>query len=187
MGQCFPGLLGPSENPTLKDVRIMAQVFVVVAAGSVIGFIVRDLGDGAIAGWIIQVLSALCPPPISNLSDVIFPGSTVDAKRPFTNYWSIIRCSRQKVPRHDSTYDLLCWSGHFSESHFHDDVDWGRDLGWNDSLNNLYRSSYSIRGSASQVPSARQWVRISWRCSRRPVSGFQVCTVESLYIKENMY
>jgi hypothetical protein len=29
---------------------IMAQVFVVVAAGSVIGFIVRDLGDGAIAG-----------------------------------------------------------------------------------------------------------------------------------------
>lgn len=33
----------------------MAQVFVVVAAGSVIGFIVRDLGDGAIAGWIIQV------------------------------------------------------------------------------------------------------------------------------------
>jgi hypothetical protein len=34
----------------------MAQVFVVVAAGSVIGFIVRDLGDGAIAGWIIQVI-----------------------------------------------------------------------------------------------------------------------------------
>ena len=34
---------------------IMAQVFVVVAAGSVIGFIIRDLGDGAIAGWIIQV------------------------------------------------------------------------------------------------------------------------------------
>lgn len=33
----------------------MAQVFVVVAAGSVIGFIVRDLGDGEIAGWIIQV------------------------------------------------------------------------------------------------------------------------------------
>ena len=33
----------------------MAQVFVVVAAGSVIGFIIRDLGDEAIAGWIIQV------------------------------------------------------------------------------------------------------------------------------------
>jgi hypothetical protein len=33
----------------------MAQVFVVVAAGSVIGFIVRDIGDAPIAGWIIQV------------------------------------------------------------------------------------------------------------------------------------
>jgi hypothetical protein len=33
----------------------MAQVFVVVAAGSVIGFIIRDLGDAPLAGWIIQV------------------------------------------------------------------------------------------------------------------------------------
>jgi hypothetical protein len=33
---------------------IMAQVFVVVAAGSVIAFIIRDLGDGSIAGWIIR-------------------------------------------------------------------------------------------------------------------------------------
>lgn len=35
----------------------MAQVFVVVAAGSVIAFIIRDLGDGAVAGWIIQVIT----------------------------------------------------------------------------------------------------------------------------------
>lgn len=44
----------------------MAQVFVVVAAGSVIGFIVRDVGDGAIAGWIIQVIQThppTCPSP----------------------------------------------------------------------------------------------------------------------------
>lgn len=33
----------------------MSQVFVVVAAGSVIAFIIRDLGDAPIAGWIIQV------------------------------------------------------------------------------------------------------------------------------------
>lgn len=33
----------------------MAQVFVVVAAGSVIAFIVRDLGETSISGWIIQV------------------------------------------------------------------------------------------------------------------------------------
>lgn len=34
---------------------IMAQVFVVVAAGSVIAFIIRDLGDASIAGWIIRM------------------------------------------------------------------------------------------------------------------------------------
>lgn len=33
----------------------MGQVFVVVAAGSVIAFIVRDLGEASISGWIIQV------------------------------------------------------------------------------------------------------------------------------------
>ena len=33
-----------------------AQVFVVTAAGSVIAFIVRDLGNASTAGWIIQVV-----------------------------------------------------------------------------------------------------------------------------------
>lgn len=36
----------------------MAQVFVVVAAGSVIAFIIRDIGDPSIAGWIIQVCTS---------------------------------------------------------------------------------------------------------------------------------
>lgn len=34
---------------------IMAQVFVVVAAGSVIAFIIRELGEAPLAGWVIQV------------------------------------------------------------------------------------------------------------------------------------
>jgi hypothetical protein len=33
-----------------------AQVFVVTAAGSVIAFIIRDLGNASTAGWIIQVV-----------------------------------------------------------------------------------------------------------------------------------
>lgn len=36
---------------------IMAQVFVVVAAGSVIAFIIRELGEAPLAGWVIQVCS----------------------------------------------------------------------------------------------------------------------------------
>ena len=39
---------------------IMAQVFVVVAAGSVIAFIIRDLGDAAVAGWIIRMSPRQC-------------------------------------------------------------------------------------------------------------------------------
>jgi len=53
---------------------IMAQVFVVVAAGSVIGFIVRDIGDGAIAGWIIQgplLMQSVLSPIVGRLSDVL--------------------------------------------------------------------------------------------------------------------
>ncbi|KAH6720066.1 major facilitator superfamily domain-containing protein [Leptodontidium sp. MPI-SDFR-AT-0119] len=53
---------------------IMAQVFVVVAAGSVIGFIVRDLGDGEIAGWIIQgplLMQSVLSPIVGRLSDVL--------------------------------------------------------------------------------------------------------------------
>lgn len=33
----------------------MGQVIVVTAAGSVIAFIVRDLGEASVSGWIIQV------------------------------------------------------------------------------------------------------------------------------------
>ena len=53
---------------------IMAQVFVVVAAGSVIAFIIRDLGDAAISGWIIQgplLMQSVLSPIVGRLSDVL--------------------------------------------------------------------------------------------------------------------
>ncbi|KAL3426060.1 PEP5 [Phlyctema vagabunda] len=53
---------------------IMAQVFVVVAAGSVIGFIIRDLGDASIAGWIIQgplLMQSVLSPIVGRLSDIL--------------------------------------------------------------------------------------------------------------------
>ncbi|KAK3991243.1 major facilitator superfamily domain-containing protein [Cladorrhinum sp. PSN332] len=52
---------------------IMAQVFVVVAAGSVIAFIIRDVGDASLAGWIIQgplLMQAVLSPIVGRLSDV---------------------------------------------------------------------------------------------------------------------
>lgn len=53
---------------------IMAQVFVVVAAGSVIAFIIRDLGDASLAGWIIQgplLMQSVLSPIVGRLSDVL--------------------------------------------------------------------------------------------------------------------
>jgi MFS family permease len=53
---------------------IMAQVFVVVAAGSVIAFIIRDLGEPNLAGWIIQgplLMQAALSPAVGRLSDVL--------------------------------------------------------------------------------------------------------------------
>ena len=53
---------------------IMAQVFVVVAAGSVIAFIIADLGDAPIAGWIISgplLMQAVLSPFVGRLSDVL--------------------------------------------------------------------------------------------------------------------
>ncbi|KAK4545476.1 hypothetical protein LTR36_002826 [Oleoguttula mirabilis] len=53
---------------------IMAQVYVVVAAGSVIAFIIRDLGDASIAGWIIQgplLMQSVLSPVVGRLSDVL--------------------------------------------------------------------------------------------------------------------
>ncbi|KAI1774455.1 MFS general substrate transporter [Hypoxylon cercidicola] len=53
---------------------VMAQIFVVVAAGSVIAFIIRDLGDASIAGWVIQgplLMQSVLSPIVGRLSDVL--------------------------------------------------------------------------------------------------------------------
>jgi hypothetical protein len=49
---CLPGNLYSATANTQRSV--MSQVFVVVAAGSVLSFIIRELGQPAIASWVIQ-------------------------------------------------------------------------------------------------------------------------------------
>ncbi|TVY13023.1 Trichothecene efflux pump TRI12 [Lachnellula arida] len=58
----------------VTSLAIMAQVYVTVASGSVIGFIIRDLGDAEIAGWIIQgplLIQSVLSPIIGRLSDAL--------------------------------------------------------------------------------------------------------------------
>lgn len=53
---------------------IMSQVFVVTAAGSVIAFIVRDMGSSSTSGWIIRgplLMQSVLSPFVGRLSDVL--------------------------------------------------------------------------------------------------------------------
>ncbi|KAH3972028.1 hypothetical protein HBH98_001260 [Parastagonospora nodorum] len=53
---------------------VMSQVFVVVAAGSVLSFIIRELGEPAIASWVIQgplLMQSVLSPLVGRLSDVL--------------------------------------------------------------------------------------------------------------------
>lgn len=52
----------------------IAQVYVVVSVGTVIAFIIRDLGQPGLAGWAIQgplLMQAALAPSVGRLSDVI--------------------------------------------------------------------------------------------------------------------
>ncbi|KAH8882155.1 hypothetical protein GQ53DRAFT_831740 [Thozetella sp. PMI_491] len=58
----------------ITSFTVGVQTFVVVAAGQVITFIVRDLGDAPLAGWIIQdplLMQSVLSPIVGRLSDVL--------------------------------------------------------------------------------------------------------------------
>ena len=64
----FPGM----QKLTFDSV--MAQVFVVVGASNVIAFIIRDLGEPALVGWIIQgplLVQATLSPIMGRISDTV--------------------------------------------------------------------------------------------------------------------
>ena len=69
----------------------MAQVFVVVAAGSVIAFIIRDLGEPGLAGWIIQA----CPSPETQFLALmsLLKGTVANAECSLANCWKTFRCT----------------------------------------------------------------------------------------------
>ena len=67
-----------------RCVRIATQVYVVVSAGSVIAFVVRDLGEMSISGWIIQVKRRQ---DVNIRLVLIQSGATLDASRSLPNSW----------------------------------------------------------------------------------------------------
>lgn len=69
------------------------QVFVVTAAGSVIAFIVRDLGESSISGWIIQVGSPSVRSSQTLTSANEDSGTTSHAKCTISSCRPSLRCS----------------------------------------------------------------------------------------------
>jgi len=119
---------------------IMAQVYVVVAAGSVIAFIIRDLGDASIAGWIIQVTRSESPVYVfDSLADAaISKGATSYAKRAVTVGRQAVRRPRSKVYGQHTTTDRFRWSSHISESELHGHAYWWRYSHWRHPFHNLH-------------------------------------------------
>jgi Kef-type K+ transport system membrane component KefB len=68
---------------------VMAQVFVVVGASNVIAFIIRDLGQPALVGWIIQV--HLLPSKIGTFPDEEMTGSSACSSYTLTYHGSHFR------------------------------------------------------------------------------------------------
>ncbi|KAJ7684516.1 major facilitator superfamily domain-containing protein [Mycena polygramma] len=58
----------------ISCIAIFSQVFVVTAAGSVLAFIIQDIGEPEIAGWITQgplLMQTVLSPVVGRLSDVL--------------------------------------------------------------------------------------------------------------------
>jgi hypothetical protein len=148
---------------------IMAQVFVVVAAGSVIAFIIRDLGDAELAGWII---GKSWPSPL-RLLDVTNKQRepTCDAKRSVANVWSVERCAGPQVDGNNSSHYRFRGRRCISSGIVYDCADRRRCAHRGDAAHNCNRSSYPKRSTASQVSSTGEWLGISRRRCRRTVSS----------------
>lgn len=92
---------------------IMAQVFVVVAAGSVIAFIIRDLGDGELAGWIIGEYH--CESGLVGRMLIQCRGTVADAERSIANGRPLERRTRSQVYGYDSSHCGFRWCGHIGQ------------------------------------------------------------------------
>lgn len=148
---------------------IMAQVYVVVAAGSVIAFIIRDLGDPSIAGWIIQVIHSERPVVIllSLANSAISKGTVAYAKRAVTVCWQVVRCPGSKVHGQHPAADRFCWSSHISKSELDVHADWWRYSHWRHPCHDLHRPSNPFGGVTVEISCSGKWFRISSGCCRR--------------------
>lgn len=104
----FPSVVFASHLPQLTFASNLTLVFVVVAAGSVIAFIIRDLGHPGLAGWIIQVRGGQV---LLEIYLICFTGSTAYAERVISVCRQTLRCCGPQISCHRAAHYCLHWVG----------------------------------------------------------------------------
>jgi MFS family permease len=84
------------EQSTSDYLRNIVQVYIVVAIGTVIAFIIRDLGQPGLAGWAIQgplLMQTVLSPIVGRLSDV-FGRKTLVCGLPLIGFAGACLCAK---------------------------------------------------------------------------------------------
>jgi len=85
-----------SKDQQLTRIRNIVQVFIVVGVGTVIAFIIRDLGQPGLAGWVIQgplLMQSVLSPIVGRLSDV-FGRKTLVCGLPLISFAGACICAK---------------------------------------------------------------------------------------------
>ncbi len=143
----------------------MDTVFIVVGASNVIAFIIRDLGQPAIVGWVIQVSHTQSNAQIFTDSMFLGPSTCTSCSRPAG--WSAIRCLGQTISRIIATHYCIHWSRDLrkgseyvgSNRWWHFDWDYaGNCWGY---TSNSFRSAPHEISTVSKRVHIRYWIH--WR------------------------
>lgn len=174
----------------LPNNSVMAQVFVVVAAGSVIAFISRDLGDAPLAGWVIQgplLMQSVLSPIVGRLSDVTDRKFLAVAPPLVATAGAVMSATARNmavligggilIGATLSTISIL----HAIPSEIlpcklrEEKKRKKKSFGAGAGLVGLRDSSLTTGNqSRSKIPCSREWVRVHGRSHRRPVSSLSL-------------
>lgn len=145
--------------------RVMSQVFIVVAAGSVLSFIIHELGEPATASWIIQVqnLLWLLRHILTSTGPIAGAGGAVASRR------STFRCSGPETLRCNSASRRLRGKRCLRQSRLDGYARWRRSPPWIDSRHASSGAIHSSRDPATEASYLGQCL-----CKRRRLGRWSV-------------
>jgi hypothetical protein len=122
---------------TETESSVMSQVFVVVAAGSVLSFIIRELGQPSIASWVIQV--RMISVSFENWKADHLAGPAPHAISLITTRGPTLGCSGPQTIRYYSSADCMRWRYHMCKGYEHVHVNRRGHPHWHNPCYHLHR------------------------------------------------